>query len=121
MHDVATNVSWLKTEFDRVFAFHNSINNDALNQLYVQVGEATNIMKDNIQKVLSRGENFEQLVAKTDELEQRSVLFNSKSADIKKKMCINNLKATACMILVIICVIAFLVGVGWIIYRVVIV
>lgn len=113
------NINWLKSEFDMIFTYYNNINNDKLNKLYDEVTKAEEIMKNNIELALSRGDNFDNLLSKTDDLEKKAILFNNNADNIKKKMCIDNLKASGCIIIIICCIIIFIVGVGWVIYKVI--
>lgn len=53
----------------------NSGKGDHLVQLQNQVGEVTGIMKQNVEKVLERGEKLDDLVDKTDDLQASVCLF----------------------------------------------
>mmetsp|Transcript_35574 Transcript_35574/g.42843 ORF Transcript_35574/g.42843 Transcript_35574/m.42843 type:complete len:253 (-) Transcript_35574:708-1466(-) len=70
-----------------------------------QVQEVKNIMMDNIEKVLDRGEKIELLVDKTEELRFKADNFHKTGKQLRRKMWWNNLKMKMAFIFVVLAVI----------------
>src|SRR5437764_268454 len=81
--------------------------NEKINQIKKDVNETTQIMKNNIDIVVKRGENLNELENKTKELAIESSIFRRKAKDLKKYMCMQNAKTTA----IIVCVIMIIIGI----------
>lgn len=65
--------------------------------------EATKqVMKDNVQKVIDRGENIETLIERTDILVQRSDSFRVNTKELERKLWWKNVKIWIILILVVI-------------------
>lgn len=71
---------------------HNSGKGDNVTALQNQVHEVTGIMKQNVEKVLERGEKLDDLVDKTDDLQASSNTFKVTSRKISRKMFWRNRK-----------------------------
>ncbi|DBB02583.1 TPA: hypothetical protein ACH3X3_011563 [Trebouxia sp. C0006] len=101
------------TEFSGVLQqrmryFANDPNADAINRVRGGVAEVKNIMVENIEKVLERGERIELLVDKTDHLQSESFAFKRDASRMKKKMWWTNVRwmaAVTAVVLVIIYVV----------------
>lgn len=82
-----------------------------LDEVKIQVDEATEIMKNNIEKVLQRDEKLGELETKTEELVEGSRRFNKKTNKLKWKMyCVDKrLLAGFIMMLVLLIVIILII------------
>eukprot|EP00897_Mesotaenium_endlicherianum_P010603 jgi/Mesen1/9571/ME000065S08998 len=61
-------------------------------KIQAQVAEVKGVMKDNIDKVLQRGEKMESLVEKTDHLRDQAQNFQRQGQQIRRKMWYQNMK-----------------------------
>ena len=77
-----------------------------------QVDEVKNVMIENIEKVLDRGEKIELLVDKTQSLRNSADTFHRQGKQLRRQMWMNNLK----MKLLVLFVVAFL---GFVIFLMV--
>jgi len=84
-------------------AFFNNPSNDtdSLHAVRNQLDSVKNVMSDNIEKVLERGERIELLVDKTQNLESQTMHFQKASNKLKWQMYIKNIKMTVGIILII--------------------
>jgi len=71
---------------DRMRFFATDRSADAINRVRGELGEVRNIMIENIDKVLDRGERIELLVDKTDHLSSEAFTFTRDSRRLKRKM-----------------------------------
>jgi len=76
-----------------------------------QVDEVKNIMMDNIEKVLDRGEKIELLVDKTDQLRFQADNFHRTGRNLRRKMWMQNLKMKLALVFVVLAVIGVLVAI----------
>ncbi|KAK9828831.1 hypothetical protein WJX72_002301 [[Myrmecia] bisecta] len=88
------------TDFSRVLQqrcdyFSNDPNADAINRVRGGITEVKNIMVENIEKVLDRGERIELLVDKTDHLQHEAFAFKRESRRLKHKMWWQNARLLA--------------------------
>lgn len=60
--------------------------------LYKEINNIKDVMSDNIDKLLERGEHIELLVEKTDRLDEHTFVFNKRSGALKKQMLWANIK-----------------------------
>lgn len=60
-----------------------------------QLGSIKNVMVDNIEKVLDRGEKISLLVDKSDSLNQQAFKFSKASTNFKRQMWLRNVKMAA--------------------------
>jgi len=58
---------------------------DKLSTLQNQVGEVTGVMKQNMEKVMERGDKLDDLVDKSEQLEQGASMFKTTSVRISRK------------------------------------
>ncbi|KAL6472874.1 hypothetical protein MHYP_G00190620 [Metynnis hypsauchen] len=63
-----------------------------LNQVQEQVNDVKVILKDNINKVLERGERLDDLVGKTDDLQASADSFQRTSTRVSRKFWWKNMK-----------------------------
>lgn len=79
------------TEFSRVLHkemdyFSNDPNADTITRVKGGIAEVKNVMIENIEKVLERGERIELLVDKTDHLNSEAFMFRQKAKKVKSQM-----------------------------------
>ncbi|KAI0210665.1 hypothetical protein LSAT2_004554 [Lamellibrachia satsuma] len=97
----------LQEEFQEVFAEQmekfsaTDDTGDHLTVLQSQVNEVKDVMTQNIEKVLERGENLEELMVKTTDLEEHSASFQKTARKVKRRMWWQNLKMKIILALVI--------------------
>ncbi|CAG9460138.1 unnamed protein product [Pedinophyceae sp. YPF-701] len=82
-----------------------------------KVDEVRNVMVDNIEKVLERGERIEELVDKTDNLRYQADRFQKQSRQVRNQMCWGNVKvkiavAVICLIVLLVVILGICSGVG---------
>ena len=78
-------------EFSRVLCkqmehFSSSGELDKIDKVKAEMDDVKNVMVDNIEKVLKRGEKIELRVDKTDNLNQQSIRFKKHSSQLKQAM-----------------------------------
>ncbi|XP_064601975.1 vesicle-associated membrane protein 8-like isoform X2 [Liolophura sinensis] len=77
-----------------------------LDQLDTEVSEVTSLLRNNVEKVMDRGERLDSLQERSEDLHANSVRFNNSSRHLKRKMCCKNVKMTICLIVIVVVVIA---------------
>ncbi|XP_041366601.1 vesicle-associated membrane protein 3-like [Gigantopelta aegis] len=75
-----------------------------LERLDSEVSEVTSLLRNNVEKIIERGEKIDSLQDRSEDLEAGSVQFRKSATNIKKKMCWQN-----CRLMCIIGVIVFVV------------
>eukprot|EP00656_Telonema_subtile_P018478 TRINITY_DN19994_c0_g1_i2.p1 TRINITY_DN19994_c0_g1~~TRINITY_DN19994_c0_g1_i2.p1 ORF type:complete len:122 (-),score=39.32 TRINITY_DN19994_c0_g1_i2:148-513(-) len=81
--------------------FYSDPKNDKITKIRTDIAEVKEVMVDNIDKILERGDKIDNLVTKTENLEFESRRFESRSNDLKWKMWKKRIIITAIVILVI--------------------
>lgn len=89
-----------ENEFDRDFCpvlakvvyAYNTGQGDRLSQIRTQVEDVKQIMLDNVEKVIERGERLDDLLLKTEDLESHSIRFHQGARDVRVKMKCKNIK-----------------------------
>jgi vesicle-associated membrane protein 7 len=76
------------SEFSRILgskmeSFTNNASSDKIRQVQLELDKAKDVMAQNIEKVLERGEQIDLLVHKTDALNQASFQFKKRSTALK--------------------------------------
>jgi len=99
----------LDRDFSQVLAgqmetYSTSESNDQIGQLRSQVNEVKDVMTQNIEKVLERGENLEDLLHQTEDLEAHSSTFQKSARRVQRKYWWKNLKMKIILGLVVIVV-----------------
>lgn len=93
------------TTFQRVLQsqmdYFNNPESDKISRLQGQIGEVREVMVENIEKVLARGEKIELLVERTDGLNEASNTFKNHSRTLKRTMWWQNAKMNIIIGLVI--------------------
>jgi len=72
--------------------YSNNPNADKITQVKTQIDEVTNIMVQNIERVLERGERIELLVDKTEALNANALQFKKQSTVLRRAMFWKNIK-----------------------------
>lgn len=89
------NSEFLEVIKTRMHFFNTDSNVDKITALRASVDQAKNIMVENIDKVLARGEKVELLVKKTEFMSEQAVTMKKRSVMVKKKMWMQNVKMYA--------------------------
>lgn len=84
--------------------------NDILGRMESQVEEVAGVMRQNIDKVVQRGENLDNLTERSDLLAHASTDFRQNATKLRKKLCFKNAKMWLFLIfliffLILICVV----------------
>eukprot|EP00117_Sycon_ciliatum_P021815 scpid86801/ scgid1662/ len=79
--------------------------------------EIIELTAQNVESVMDRGESLDALEGKADRLEESSEEFKRQTVKIRRRMCVNNVKACFALILAIIFLIAVLIGVGVFLWK----
>jgi len=87
----------------------NSGKGDNLTTLQTQVNEVTNVMKENIDKVLDRGDKLDDLVDKSDYLQSGASSFRTTATQIQRKYFWQNKKLLIIILLVVAIIITLVV------------
>lgn len=66
--------------------FSNNPNADAINRVRGGIADVKNVMIENIEKVLERGERFELLVEKSSQIGQEAFIFKKEARRLKVQM-----------------------------------
>lgn len=81
---------------------------DKLVEISLQVEQVKEIIHKNIDAVISRGEDLDSLQGKTEDLAQNARIFNSKTKDMNRALCLKKAKITALFVISILIVIGVL-------------
>jgi len=98
----AMNEDFSRVLKSRMEFFNDNPAADNFGRLRGQIDEVRDIMVDNIEKVLQRGEKIELLVDKTDQLNQSAFKFKKQAKQVKNVMWWKNVK--------IMCIIGFIIA-----------
>ena len=80
--------------------------NNHIDRLEQDIDEVTHLLKNNVEKVLERGDKLEDLQDRSEDLTASSIQFKTRSRDLRRKMCCQNFKMTCILIIVISAIIA---------------
>jgi vesicle-associated membrane protein 7 len=86
--------------------------NDAIRNVQREMDDVRDIMSENIERVLERGERIDLLVDKTDRLGGSARDFRVRSRGLRRKMWWKNVKLMVLLIVVVVFLIYLLVGMG---------
>jgi vesicle-associated membrane protein 7 len=100
----------LNADMNTVFKrLHDSYNkndgNNTLNEVKQKVTQVREVMIDNVDRLINRGEKIEMLVDKSDELLEESISFSHKSTAIRRQFCWQNIKAQFLIVLFVLVII----------------
>jgi vesicle-associated membrane protein 4 len=85
---------------------------DKLDEIRVKISDTTNLMKNNIEQVIQRGENIENVEEKSEELQNSALQFKNQSASYRRKMCWKNAKYPLCIFLGMVFFVVFVIMVS---------
>jgi len=88
--------------------FSKDANSDNLTALQMEIDITKNIVTENIEKIIERGEHIEMLVERTNALSNESFQFKNKSTELKSRLWFRNIKIWL-LIGCLICVAIFLI------------
>jgi hypothetical protein len=83
--------------------------NEKLEEIKVNIEIIKDTMHQNIDKIIERGENLEALEDKAEQLKYDANMFNKKAKKLRYKICIQNIKKNAVIILIISCIIGVII------------
>jgi Synaptobrevin/Regulated-SNARE-like domain len=114
-------------EFSRVLAnktveFSGGTENNTVAQIQQGLTEMKDVMRGNIDKVLKRGDEIDQLIDKTENFSTQSDSFRSQSRRVKQNICWAALKARLFVILLVLVCTTLLWpwrGLAWVVLSVV--
>lgn len=72
--------------------YSNDVNADRIRKVQGAIGEVRDVMLDNIEKVLARGERIEDTVARTDAMANNALHFKKAGTSLKRAMWLKNMK-----------------------------
>jgi hypothetical protein len=84
-------------------------NKEKLDGLKREVDDVRVIMVNNLEKTLKRGEDIDDMLIKSEELEHSANTFQRASKVLKKKMCCQNFKSSVTLTLVAVILISLLI------------
>ena len=82
-------------------AYHSNPMSDPINRVTGQVSGLRDIMVDNIQQVLERGERLELLVQRTDDFSEQAFVFKRGAAQMKRAYTWRNVCLTFFIVLLV--------------------
>ena len=88
----------------------NSNQNELLTQTQIEMNTLKEIMTENVEKVMERGHNLNELQESCENLEIQANMFNVKCKKVKRKMYFRNKKLQLCIALI--CLAIFLIFIG---------
>jgi vesicle-associated membrane protein 7 len=110
----AMNAEFARVLEDRMAYFNDNPNADSFGKVRGQIAEVKDVMVENIEKVLARGEKIELLVDKTEQLNQSARKFQKQSRALKNVMWWKNVKMwgliTVIVLLIIWLIASFICG-----------
>lgn len=105
----------MNEDFSRVMQnkmdyYSNNPNADKVTRVKGEIDEVRNVMVQNIEKMLDRGERIELLVNKTEDLSANAFKFKKSSTSLKRAMWCKNVKLTILLVVIAIVVVYFIVA-----------
>ncbi len=96
----------MNSDFQRILkaqveAFNEKISNQKIDLIQKEINNVKGIMVQNIDKVLARGEKIELLVDKSEQLDQKALIFKKEATKVRKIMWWNNCKFWLLLVLVL--------------------
>ncbi|KAL3842063.1 hypothetical protein ACJMK2_020128 [Sinanodonta woodiana] len=82
---------------------------DRLARLNNDVSEVTSLLRDNVEKIVERGEKISNLHDRSEDLASNSQRFTYSAREVRKNMCYRNYRLTAIIVIVVLVVIAIIV------------
>jgi vesicle-associated membrane protein 7 len=88
----------MKKLLQQKMEFYNDPANDKITAVQESIDRAKEIMTDNVDKALARGDRIDTLHAKSVTLQEQSERFNKKAGDLKRQMCLRHAKFVAMVV-----------------------
>ncbi|XP_047328525.1 vesicle-associated membrane protein 711-like [Impatiens glandulifera] len=112
---LSANAYAMHDEFSRVLSqqveyYSNDPNADRINRLKGEMSQVRNVMIENIDKVLERGDRLELLVDKTANMQGTAVRFRKQTRRFRSTMWWRNVKLTGGLIIIVLVLIYFVVA-----------
>lgn len=85
--------------------FYNNPQNDKITALNEDINQVVDVMMDNMDKVLARGDRVDTLHSKSVTLTEQAETFQKRSTELKRSMCMRNAKMTAMIVVAVLVVI----------------
>ena len=98
---IRSNPGMLFQQLKKDVEFYSDPKNDKIQKIKSEIGQVTQIMSENIDKMLERGDKIDNLVEKTENLEAQSHEFKSGATTLKRKMWWKRFMMTCAIILVV--------------------
>eukprot|EP00158_Paraphelidium_tribonemae_P009391 Partr_v1_DN28853_c1_g2_i2_m33267 putative Vesicle-associated membrane protein len=97
---------------DKMQFYNSNPESDRLRYVQGEISQVRDVMVQNIEKVLERGERIDILVDKTDNLNQAAFQFKKRSTALKRQMWWKNTKITILLAVVCVIILYLLIGAG---------
>ena len=81
--------------------FYNDPKNDKITALNDDINQVVDVMMDNIDKVLARGDKLDSLSAKSTTLAEQSKQFETGATSLKRALCFKNIKLTIAIVIAV--------------------
>jgi vesicle-associated membrane protein 7 len=107
---VAYGLNEFRTVLEKQMVTYSAAEADKFKQVQGEIEQVKDVMVQNIEKVLERGERIEILVDKTDNLNQASFAFKKRSTALRRSMWWKNQKLVIMMVSAAILGVYFIVG-----------
>ncbi|AAZ11467.1 vesicle-associated membrane protein, putative [Trypanosoma equiperdum] len=85
--------------------FYNNPQNDRITALNDDINQVVDVMMDNMDKVLARGDRIDTLHERSATLSEQAQQFQRRSTQLKRNMCLKNLKLTIMIVLTVVVII----------------
>jgi hypothetical protein len=82
----------IKEIIKKKMLFYNDPDNDKINSVQKSIDIAKDIMTNNIDAALKRGDRLDTLNTKSENMAASAAIFQKKSSDLKREMCMRNAK-----------------------------
>ncbi|XP_076471060.1 vesicle-associated membrane protein 8-like [Babylonia areolata] len=82
---------------------------DHIDKLESDVSEVTHLLKQNVEKVVERGEKIDDLQSRSEELQSSATHFKRRSGQMRRKMCWQNCRMNCIIAAVVFVIIAVIV------------
>lgn len=97
------------TQLKKETEFYSDPKNDKINKIKTEISQVKDVMIDNIEKLLERGDKIDNLIVKTEGLEKQSTQFKSNATTLKNKMFLKKILMYVAIAVVILLVIFLIV------------
>ena len=104
---IPTNLYFIVKEhlYDLTDKYNAEDENTKTEEIKIQIDETKDIMLQNIDQIISKGEKLDLLIDKTDNLNAKSYIFKKRSVRLRRRMCCRSFGMTTLIILFVIAII----------------